>query len=172
MRIAWQSANGPRARGYGWKRMAGCGWMDRWMGRRWCMDGWALQVLRLDEIQMHSTAPAISTNELILPPARFFFSFFTTVLPFSCPLTLGPAGCCISPQLTDTSFTIVQNLFPVSKFFRLIVRSIDTRIRTIDENDWRVKTIPLDASFFRTITSLPLLTKRPFNLDIISRLFV
>lgn len=145
MRIAWQSANGPRARGYGWKRMAGCGWMDRWMGRRWCMDGWALQVLRLDEIQMHSTAPAISTNELILPPARFFFPFFTTVLPFSCPLTLGPAGCCISPQLTDTSFTIVQNLFPVSKFFRLIVRSIDTRIRTIDENDWRVKTIPLDA---------------------------
>lgn len=75
MRIAWQSANGPRARGYGWKRMVGCGWMDRWMGRRWCMDGWALQVLRLDEIQMHSTAPAISTNELILPPARFFFYY-------------------------------------------------------------------------------------------------
>lgn len=134
MRIAWQSANGPRARGYGWKRMAGCGWMDRWMGRRWCMDGWALQVLRLDEIQMHSTAPAISTNELILPPARFFF------FPFSLPCfpfharSLWDRGCCISPQLTDTSFTIVQNLFPVSKFFRLIVRSIDTRIRTIDEN--------------------------------------
>lgn len=82
MRIAWQSANGPRARGYGWKRMAGCGWMDRWMGRRWCMDGWALQVLRLDEIQMHSTAPAISTNELILPPARFFFPFLLPCFPF------------------------------------------------------------------------------------------
>lgn len=143
MRIAWQSANGPRARGYGWKRMAGCGWMDRWMGRRWCMDGWALQVLRLDEIQMHSTAPAISTNELILPPARFFFPFFTTVLPFSCPLTLGPRMLHLSPTYRylfhdRSEFISSFQIFPFNCSFDRYKDPNDRRKR-------RVKTIPLDA---------------------------
>lgn len=166
MRIAWQSANGPRARGYGWKRMVGCGWMDRWMGRRWCMDGWALQVLRLDEIQMHSTAPAISTNELILPPARFFF--LLPCFPFHAR-SLWDRGCCISLNLPiplSRSFRIYFD-FPN---FRLIVRSIE------EGSERETKTARENGSprrvLFSTITSLPLLTKRPFNLDIISRLFV
>lgn len=141
MRIAWQSANGPRARGYGWKRMAGCGWMDRWMGRRWCMDGWALQVLRLDEIQMHSTAPAISTNELILPPARFFFFNYRASLFM--PAHFGTEDAAFLSTYRYL-FLTVWNLFRVLS--RIAPKfpsncSFDRRgIRAIG-----VKTVPLDA---------------------------
>lgn len=51
------------------------GWMDGWADGSVWTDGYCTraQVLRLDEIQMHSPAPTISTNELILPPARFYY---------------------------------------------------------------------------------------------------
>lgn len=70
--------------------LAKCEWatsgdMDGRMGGWWwCMDGWALharaRVLRLEEIQMHSPALTISTNRLILPPARFYYPAFLFTL--------------------------------------------------------------------------------------------